>query len=246
MKTMKTNSIPPALRSIEHAARRPTLCFVVRNDENKTGGMIVPQSNLPAESSTTQIQRAEYEEWQGMSARKMFKRGMKHARKDEYAEAAKWFRRAAEQGHAIAQNNLGELYSGGVGIPQDEFEAVKWFRCAAEQGLAQAQFALGSRYYGISRLLRKLTPLAPELRSFGDFEITQDIPTNHWKAYIWLSLAAENGMEDAKVGQSMAAIELSPAELSLAQEELIHRRRLVGGASRFRNLWMALSFILWK
>ena len=210
MKIMKTNSIPPALRSIEHAARRPTLCFVVRNDENKTGGMIVPQSNLPAESSTTQIQRAEYEEWQGMSARKMFKRGMKHARKDEYAEAAKWFRRAAEQ------------------------------------GLAQAQFALGSRYYGISRLLRKLTPLAPELRSFGDFEITQDIPTNHWKAYIWLSLAAENGMEDAKVGQSMAAIELSPAELSLAQEELIHRRRLVGGASRFRNLWMALSFILWK
>ena len=48
------HSIPPSLRAIETASRRPTLCFVVRDDENKTGGMIVREKNFPAEVGKTQ------------------------------------------------------------------------------------------------------------------------------------------------------------------------------------------------
>ena len=55
------------------------------------------------------------------------------------AEAVKWFRKAAEQGHAGAQNELGLIYQNGEGVPQDYAEAVKWFRMAAEQGNAYAQ-----------------------------------------------------------------------------------------------------------
>lgn len=53
----------------------------------------------------------------------------------DYVQAAKWLRKAAEQGHSEAQNNLGLLYSQGNGVPQDPVEAVKWYRKAAEQGL---------------------------------------------------------------------------------------------------------------
>ena len=45
-------------------------------------------------------------------------------------------RKAAEQGIAEAQSNLGLMYSDGLGVKQDYTEAAKWFRKAAEQGLA--------------------------------------------------------------------------------------------------------------
>ena len=53
-------------------------------------------------------------------------------RKD-LAEAAKWFRKAAEQGFAPAQSDLGRSYHNGEGVPQDFAEAVKWYRKAADQ-----------------------------------------------------------------------------------------------------------------
>ena len=64
-----------------------------------------------------------------------------------YAEAVKWDRLAAEQGHARAQYNLGVAYSNGEGVEQDYVEAVKWWRLAAEQGIADAQYNLGIAYY---------------------------------------------------------------------------------------------------
>ena len=47
------------------------------------------------------------------------------------AEAVKWFRKAAEQGNASAQSNLGVMYAEGRGVPQDDAEAVKWYRRGA-------------------------------------------------------------------------------------------------------------------
>ena len=61
----------------------------------------------------------------------------------DYAEAVKWYRLAAEQGYAAAQFNLGVGYANGEGVPQDYAEAVKWYRLAAEQGYAAAQYNLG-------------------------------------------------------------------------------------------------------
>jgi len=60
--------------------------------------------------------------------------------------AVKWYRLAAEQGHADAQYNLGWMYRTGRGVPQDDKTAVKWFRLAAEQGDADAQNNLGMWY----------------------------------------------------------------------------------------------------
>ena len=58
------------------------------------------------------------------------------------AEAVKWYRKAAEQGYASAQHNLGVCYADGEGVEKDEDEAVKWLRRAAEQGESAAKEAL--------------------------------------------------------------------------------------------------------
>jgi hypothetical protein len=58
----------------------------------------------------------------------------------------RWYRKAADQGDADAQNNLGAMYGNGEGVAKDDAEAVKWFRKAADQGNASAQLNLGMRY----------------------------------------------------------------------------------------------------
>ena len=64
----------------------------------------------------------------------------------DYAEAAKWYRKAADEGLAIAQFRLGSMYALGEGVSQDDAEAKKWFREAADQGYAKAQNDLGEIY----------------------------------------------------------------------------------------------------
>jgi TPR repeat protein len=59
-----------------------------------------------------------------------------------YPEAAKWFRKAAEQGYANAQYALGVCYYIGYGVTPNKAVAIKWFKKAAQQGLADAQKAL--------------------------------------------------------------------------------------------------------
>ena len=57
----------------------------------------------------------------------------------DYDEALRWYRLAAEQRHAEAQLNLGVMYANGSGVEQDYDEAARWWRLAAEQGHADAQ-----------------------------------------------------------------------------------------------------------
>jgi hypothetical protein len=54
--------------------------------------------------------------------------------KQDYAQAAHWYRKAAEQGHSDAQYNLGVLYDNGQGVPQDGLQAALWYRKAREDG----------------------------------------------------------------------------------------------------------------
>ena len=64
-------------------------------------------------------------------------------RSDE--EASKWFRRAAQQGLAEAQFNLGKIFYTAslrhlaMGIGEDRMEAYMWFHLAAAQGHLRAE-----------------------------------------------------------------------------------------------------------
>jgi TPR repeat protein len=67
----------------------------------------------------------------------------KKMKKEDPAGAVRWFRAAAEQGHAEAQSELGWCFHYGFGVDQDAAEAASWYRKSAKQGHADAQFELG-------------------------------------------------------------------------------------------------------
>lgn len=52
----------------------------------------------------------------------------------DYAQAVKWYRLAAEQGYAEAQNNLGGMYYAGKSVPQDFSSAHMWFNVSGANG----------------------------------------------------------------------------------------------------------------
>lgn len=54
-------------------------------------------------------------------------------------EAVKWYRKAAELGHAKAMFNLGTMYAIGMGVPQDDTEAYVWLSVSSGFGGLMAQ-----------------------------------------------------------------------------------------------------------
>ena len=63
-----------------------------------------------------------------------------------YAEAVKWYRKAAEQGHAGAQSDLAHRYESLTRVRMSNDEEFMWLSKAAEQGHAGAQLSLGQMY----------------------------------------------------------------------------------------------------
>jgi hypothetical protein len=73
----------------------------------------------------------------------------------DYAEAVRWYRLAADQGHASAQNNLGVMYATGEGVLQDYVQAHMWYNLAASRPDAEKRaLAIGVR----DNLADKMTP----------------------------------------------------------------------------------------
>ena len=89
--------------------------------------------------------------------------------------AAGWFFRAAEQGYADAQFNLGLMYANGEGVPQDLAQAAELFKSAAEQGHVDAQNNLGAMYF-----------------------TGEGVDRDEKKAVEWFKKAAAQGNEDAQ------------------------------------------------
>ena len=77
-----------------------------------------------------------------LSALVAFRDGQDCVRREDHEQAVFHYRKAAEQGHVPAQNNLGLMYKSGRGVARDDTEAVRWYRKGAEQGNASAQINL--------------------------------------------------------------------------------------------------------
>ncbi len=56
----------------------------------------------------------------------------------DYAEAAKWWARAAEQDVGLAQLALGGMYGAGEGVPQDSVRAHMWLNLAVKNAPGQS------------------------------------------------------------------------------------------------------------
>jgi hypothetical protein len=71
-----------------------------------------------------------------------------------YTEAAKWWFKAAKQGHTRSMYEFGDCCKYGLGVEQDQAKASEWSakalklaRPAAEKGDAESQTVLGLLYY---------------------------------------------------------------------------------------------------
>ena len=84
-------------------------------------------------------------------------------------------KKAAEQGLARAQYNLGVCYQNGEGVENDSAKAVEWYRKAAKQGDKEAQNNLGVLFLN-----------------------GEGVPQDKSEAEFWFRKAAEQGLEAAK------------------------------------------------
>jgi TPR repeat protein len=53
-----------------------------------------------------------------------------------------WYQKAAEQGNAVAQFNIGYLYEYGLGVQKDQSKAMEWYKKAADGGYIEAKWRL--------------------------------------------------------------------------------------------------------
>ena len=115
----------------------------------------------------------------------------------DYAQAAGWYLKAADQRHPMAQFNLGMMYSTGQGVPQDAAKSLAWMQRAANLGDAGAQYNLGMKHHRAS--LGGRPEAAPESRIL---------------AYKWLRLAAAQGYRDSEAAWAFVALTMTHEDVA--------------------------------
>src|SRR5262249_3704498 len=76
----------------------------------------------------------------------------------DYLEAARWYRRSAEHGVAMAQYSLAAMYERGQGVPLDDLEAAKWYEAAVKNAPANDSRLKGDAIAAHNRVLARLAP----------------------------------------------------------------------------------------
>ena len=74
------------------------------------------------------------------------------------AEAAKWYRKSADQGEATGQHNLASMYYYGQGVPQNYVQAYKWLNLAAAGNTVAATEYRGKALKNRDIIAKKMTP----------------------------------------------------------------------------------------
>ena len=152
------------------------------------------------------------------------------------AEAAKWWRRAAEQGNDEAQNNLGIMYYRGEGVPEDCVEAMYWFRKVVAQGGRSATSAAGTVQLMYSRgelggkpknsrekveFLRKAAEQGDAIAQYylgGMYQSGAGAPKDLVQAHVWYNIAGANGYEDAKRVLAIVDMEMTSEQKAEAMK----------------------------
>jgi TPR repeat protein len=114
-----------------------------------------------------------------------------------FPEGFRLSRLAADQGSAVAMNNLGVAFENGIGVKSDLVEAACWYRPAAEQGYASAQANLGQLYFD-----------------------GRGMPFDLVQAYKWFKLSANQGntIGTAGFGNYQSHSLLKPDQLAAAEQ----------------------------
>ena len=112
------------------------------------------------------------------SSKAQFDIGAHYRFKGDFSSAARWWKLSADNGYALAQEQLGVLYREGIGVPQDFKVAAKLIEQAAQQGFFPAQMEIGEIY-----------------------EKAQGVAQDFIRAYFWFNIAcatAPSGIRQAE------------------------------------------------
>ena len=138
--------------------------------------------------------------------------------------------KAAKEGDAYAQFDLGFMYVNGKGVAQDNKQAYIWFKKSADQGNASAQSRLCAMYIhskGVQQDYSKAAvwceKSAKQGHDYAKFDLGtmyingDGVPQDYKKAYMWFSLVQYDGLD---ISQSMALIasKMTPEEINIAKD----------------------------
>ncbi len=116
-------------------------------------------------------------------------------------EGMKWLLKAAEQGHAQAQNDLGECHHIQKNLP----EAYRWHRRAAEGGSLPGRFNVGMDLF------------------FGD-----GVAVDNVESYFWLALSDPHRTEDSHKVYALLLRKMTAAEVAAAQRKIADFKKAHG------------------
>src|SRR5665213_1534735 len=127
----------------------------------------------------------------------------------DYAQAAEWYRKAADQNYVAGEIHLADLYRDGDGVTRDKAQAAEWYRKAADQGDPSAQGTLAMLYV-----------------------MGQGVPQNDGEAFFWLDLAAavkspkqdQYAANRQNIGTRITADEVATIRERVAKWKLAHPR----------------------
>lgn len=147
-----------------------------------------------------------------------------------FAEAAKWYKMAADKGFAPAMYRLANLYENGSGVERNVETARHYYELAAEKGNASAMHnlavmhasgATGTQDYPTAA---KWFGKAAELGvSDSQFNLAilnargNGVPQNLVESYKWFAIAAKAGDKDASKKRDEVANVMAPDQLEKAR-----------------------------
>ena len=126
-----------------------------------------------------------------------------------YGQAFEQFKQGAEQGHADAQNALGDCYYEGEGVAKDLQQAYNWYKKAADQGYADAQYNMGyclQQGEGVAKNLAMAASLFEKAAEQGNADAQSALGDCYYEgtgvnkdlraAFYWFNKAAFQGQVD--------------------------------------------------
>ena len=166
----------------------------------------------------------------GVAVAADFDKGINAYDSGDYKTALAEWTPLAEQGHAVAQYNLGIMHDNGKGVPENDKIAVKWYTLAAEQGHAVAQYGLASMYAnGAGVPLNQKTALKWHIKAAKQgnakaqfslaiyYYIGGPVPVSYLRSYMWTNLSEYNGNE-LSFWKERITKELTSTQIVNAQE----------------------------
>ena len=191
-------SVPPTADSVTVVATPASVPDVVPVDVEQ---MDAAQLRLLAEQGDAPAQ---------------FELGWRHVRgegvREDRTEAGRWFRRAAEQGYADAEERVAFGYQGGYyGFQLDYGEAARWYWRAIDQGNADAMNNFGGMHsYGLgfqqdyAEAVRWYRRAAEQGNASGQYNLGymyergRGVRRDRLEAARWYRMAADQGDEGAQ------------------------------------------------